>query len=280
LSTSGGEQVSVPDVTGTTVAEAETALTNAGLELGTVTEKANTDVEAGQIVSQDPEAGESVDEGTRVDVVAAAIPEGVEVPDVTGESVSKARSELRGAGLTSRVNETYHDTVAEGNVIRQSPGAGTRVEEGAEIALTVSLGPKPIENVTVPKVTDMTAAAAQQTIEGAGLTYQTIDYYSATVAAGNVGAQFPAAGESVAPGTRVLLAVSSGPPPGVGVAIPMVVGSTEGDAKDTLEAAGFVVEVFQQASSADEGDVFWQFPEAGSEQPAGATVAIGVSTGS
>ena len=128
----------------------------------------------------------------------------------------------------------------------------------------------------------MTAAAAQQVIEDAGLTYQTIDYYSPTVPAGDVGAQFPAAGESVAPDTRVLLAVSSGPLPGgvVGIAVPMVVGSTEADAKATLEAAGFVVEVLQQASSSDEGDVFWQFPEVGSEQPAGATVAIGVSTGS
>ncbi len=277
----GGKDVSVPDVTGMTVAEATTALTDAGLELGTVTEKANADVPAGQIVAQDPKAGTTLEEGSRVNVVAAVAPEGVEVPDVTGASIAKAKSDLTEAGLTWRITQVYDDEVAKDVVIAQSPKEGTRVDEGAEVALTVSLGTQPPANVTVPDVEGMTSSDAQQALESAGLTVQTVEVYNATVPDGNVIAQSPAAGSSVAPDTQVLIAVSLGPVPAdvTTVAVPDVVGMTQAEATAALEDAGFSVEAYEATSDSPVGEVFWQFPAAAVEEPEGSSVAIVVSTG-
>jgi beta-lactam-binding protein with PASTA domain len=277
----GGKDVTVPDVTGKTVAEATTALTDIGLELGTVTEKANTDVPAGEIVSQDPQAGATAEEGSRVNVVAAVAPEGVEVPDVTGATVSKAKSDLKAAGLTWRITQVYDDTVAKDVVLAQSPKEGTRVDEGAEIALTVSLGPQPPANTTVPDVEGMTSDEAQQALANAGLTMKSVGDYSDTIPENEVAAQWPAAGSSVAPDTQVLLIVSLGPAPDnvTLVAVPDVSGLSEADATAALEDVGFVVEVFEGTSSSPAGDVFWQYPAAAAEMPEGSNVAIVVSTG-
>jgi serine/threonine-protein kinase len=277
----GGKEVSVPDVTGMTVDVAKTTLVDAGLELGTVTEKANADVPAGQIVSQDPKAGTTLEEGSRVNVVAAVAPEGVEVPDVTGASIAKAKSDLTAAGLTWRITQVYDDEVAKDVVIAQSPKEGTRVDEGAEVALTVSLGTQPPANVTVPDVEGMTSSDAQQALESAGLIVQTVEVYNATVPDGNVIAQSPAAGSSVAPDTQVLIAVSLGPVPAdvTTVAVPDVVGMTQADATAALEDAGFSVEAYEATSDSPVGEVFWQFPAAAVEEPEGSSVAIVVSTG-
>jgi len=65
--------------------------------------------------------------------------------------------------------------------------------------------------VTVPNVVGLTQAAAQTAITGAGLTVGTVTTASsATVPAGSVISQNPAAGASAAPGSAVALVVSSG----------------------------------------------------------------------
>jgi beta-lactam-binding protein with PASTA domain len=66
--------------------------------------------------------------------------------------------------------------------------------------------------VSVPNVVGMTQTAAQTAITGAGLTLGAIsNVSSATVPAGQVVSETPAAGVSVAAGTTVALVVSSGP---------------------------------------------------------------------
>jgi len=83
------------------------------------------------------------------------------------------------------------------------------------VAFTVSLGPA---LVTVPNVVGLTQASAQSAIAAAGLTVgATTTANSATVPAGSVISENPAAGASVAPSTAIALVISSGPAPVVGV---------------------------------------------------------------
>jgi hypothetical protein len=66
--------------------------------------------------------------------------------------------------------------------------------------------------VAVPTVVNLTQAAAQSAITGAGLTVGTItNANSAAVAAGSIISSNPTAGTSVAPGSAVALVVSLGP---------------------------------------------------------------------
>ena len=58
-------------------------------------------------------------------------------------------------------------TVAQGTVIESDPAAGAEVDEGSEVALSVSGGP---DTVAVPNVVGLTEDRARSTLEHAGFT--------------------------------------------------------------------------------------------------------------
>jgi serine/threonine-protein kinase len=68
---SGPEQISVPDLAGLSLAEAQRALSEAGLELGRQDEAPSDTVPVGAVIEQDPAAGTEVDEDTPVDIGAS-----------------------------------------------------------------------------------------------------------------------------------------------------------------------------------------------------------------
>lgn len=69
--------------------------------------------------------------------------ESFELEDCTGLTATEAKRRLEEMGLGVRFELDYHDTMAEGKVIRQRPGAGTDVQAGEEIILVVSQGKVP-----------------------------------------------------------------------------------------------------------------------------------------
>lgn len=68
----GTEQVSVPSVVGRTKSEAETILGNAGLSIGTIEKVSSDRYEEGIIISQDPENGNKVAAGTKINIVISS----------------------------------------------------------------------------------------------------------------------------------------------------------------------------------------------------------------
>ncbi|HOH49649.1 MAG TPA: PASTA domain-containing protein, partial [Candidatus Hydrogenedentes bacterium] len=188
-----GSSVTVPDVVGLAQADAEAAVTGAGLSLGSITESYSETVPAGQVMSQNPEAGASVAAGTAVDleVSKGPVPTGDnEVPNVVGMTQAEAEAALTGAGLTvGTVTEVNSGTVPAGQVISQNPAAGLMVADGTPVNLVVSKGGT---TVTVPNVVGRSQANAQAALTGAGLTLGTVTQQcSNTVAAGNVLSQNP-----------------------------------------------------------------------------------------
>ena len=276
------EDVTVPDVTGMTLENAELALADAGLEVGRITEEATDDVEANTVLSQTPVADEVVAEGSRVDLVVASAVEGVEVPDVVGLSLDDATATLEDAGLTVRSEEVFSDDVEIGLVTAQSPRPGTRIESGAEVALSVSKGPEPAANVTVPDISGMTRADAEAALEGAGLSARFYQAYSESVPSGSVVTQAPTSGSSVAPGTAVAVVLSLGAAPQgtTYVDVPDVTGMARNMAETTLETAGFDVEDLEVTDAAVPKDtVLSQLPLGGQQAPEGSVVVIIISSG-
>ena len=146
----------VPNVAGMARAQAEAAISGAGLSVGTVSESYSTTVPAGNVISQNLAAGTMVASGTPVDleVSKGTIPGGgegegepsnlVASPDVVGWPVETAKQIITGAGLSvGAVAETFSVTVPAGNVISQNPSAGIRVASGTAVALNVSKGQEP-----------------------------------------------------------------------------------------------------------------------------------------
>jgi len=150
---------------------------------------------------------------TQADVqIGSPPPPTVLVPNVVGQMQAAATSAITSAGLTlGTVTMQSSTTVAPGNVISQSPAAGTRVASGLAVNLVVSSGAPPPAPVPVPNVVGQTQAAATSAITGAGLTVGTVTMQSSTtVPSGNVIGQNPAAGAQSASGSAVDLVVSTG----------------------------------------------------------------------
>ena len=133
--------VNVPDVVGLTQTDANAAIITAGLVVGTITTDYNDSVAAGDIISQSPAAGTTVEPNTAVDIVISLGTEEVDVPNVVGMTQSDADSAIIAAGLiVGTVTTAYNDSVAAGDVISQSPTAGTGVDPNTAVDLVVSLG--------------------------------------------------------------------------------------------------------------------------------------------
>ncbi|MFE6981378.1 Stk1 family PASTA domain-containing Ser/Thr kinase [Streptomyces griseus] len=161
----GPEIVRVPDVVGSSLADARRALKKVGLAPGMVTKEFSEDVARGEVIRTDPRAGTDRNPDTAVAlVVSKGAP--VEVPDVSGLSVEDATAELEAEGLKAEVLPgRVHSAEAEGDVAEQSPGEGTEAAEGDTVQLTVSKGPRMLD---VPDVTGRDVDEARSTLEEAG----------------------------------------------------------------------------------------------------------------
>jgi eukaryotic-like serine/threonine-protein kinase len=136
LVSEGPEQVTVPDVTGLSSDSAQQQLRDAGLDAA-VREQESADVDEGDVISQDPAGGASVDEGATVTIVVSTGVERVQVPDVTGLGARLATSQLRQAGLVAvERTRTVTDPAQEGIVIEQRPASG-ELERGDSVVLIV-----------------------------------------------------------------------------------------------------------------------------------------------
>jgi eukaryotic-like serine/threonine-protein kinase len=132
-------------------------------------------------------------------------------------------------------------------------------------------------HVNVPTVTGETEQAASAKLRAAGLSPLPSLASSATVASGRVISQTPAAGSRVSGGSRVSIAVSSGPG---SAALQSVAGQTPAQAINSLRAAGFKPARKDEASATvAQGKVIGTEPPAGTELQVGSPVSVLVSSG-
>jgi serine/threonine-protein kinase len=209
--------------------------------------------------------------------VVALVGGGVTVPDVTGMTQAEAAKALEASGLeVGEVSAVSDAEVAAGLVLRQDPAAGSEVDEGAGVALTLSSGPG---TAAVPDVVGMDRATAQAALADAGFVPASALQYDLTAPAGQVVEQLPAAGEQAAHGSQVGLLVSRGRPE-PSVRVPDVTGMTQDAATTVLADAGLVaVAVEAYADEVPAGQVAEQEPPAGDRVAPLSEVLITVSLG-
>ena len=135
---SGPPQVAVPGVVGDDEDVARGELEDAGLNVSRTL--VNSDAPKGQVTAQDPVAGVTVDEGSRVTITVSKGPERLSVPDVVSQDRADARATLLDAGFSVNVVERESDA-PEGTVIRQSPPGGSRAERGTRVTIYVAVPP-------------------------------------------------------------------------------------------------------------------------------------------
>lgn len=207
LTVSGGPgQVEIPDVTGQTREAAEQTLDEVGLGVAVETKK-SSDIPSNSVIETNPPAGGSVRRGSQVTLTVSSGPGKVSVPPVVGETRNAAEQQLSAVGLVSSASEESSGRPA-GEVLSQSPNAGTKVDPGSTVSLVVSSGPEPVTDVDVPNVVGLTRSDAVSNLQSLGLspsvTQQTTDIQPQD---GRVIDQNPGGGTTVKEGTRVVVVV-------------------------------------------------------------------------
>src|ERR1700680_4516128 len=133
---SGPQMVTVPKVEGLTQDAATTAITAAKLTVGAVTQQTRNTVAAGNVIFQDPASGNSVAQGSPVNLVISSGPQMVTVPNVEGLTQDAATTANTGAKLTGgTVPQQTSNTVATGKVISQDPASGGSAAQGSPVNL-------------------------------------------------------------------------------------------------------------------------------------------------
>ena len=134
---SGPKEVSVPEVTGESQANATATLAAAGLKVA-VTKREVAEPVAGTVISQSPAAGSQQKVGTQVTVVVAQALKKTAAPSVVGQNESQAVATLTAAGFASNtVSRTVTDPTKVGIVVQQSPAAGHKLAAGATVTIAV-----------------------------------------------------------------------------------------------------------------------------------------------
>ena len=208
-----GDSITVPDVSGMTEDEAQSALENAGFRNISSEFTYHDSVPSGQVIGTTPEANAKATEDTEIVMQVSKGAERKTVPNVVGQKDADAQNAIKSAGLSvGTVTYEYSDSVAQGIVISQSVDGGKKVSAGTTVDLVISNGPEPAAKVNVPPVTGTSESNARQLIQNAGLSVGTVTYqHSSSVAAGYVISCSPGVGSSVDEGTSVSLVVSTGP---------------------------------------------------------------------
>ena len=279
LALSGGSTtaptIPVPDVTSQVLEDAAATLKNLGLEVVTVAEETTT-VDTNIVWKQVPLPGEEVQEGDTITLVYNPSNAPMAVPDLAGLTIEQARTALLNLGLTIGIITPQNDPTAPADTIIASvPKAGEQVLGGATIDLFVSQGSGVVE---IPNVQGQTAQAARSVLEGEPFKFliTVVEEASTTVEPDRVTRTSPTIGGSTTKGAAVTIYVSTGQ---ATIAVPLVSGLTEAQARAKLTSSGFIVKVEYievTTGNANDGRVIAQDPSMNVQSTPGSQVLLKV----
>ncbi|MFF8015655.1 Stk1 family PASTA domain-containing Ser/Thr kinase [Streptomyces sp. NPDC007929] len=245
----GNDSLAAPNFVGETKKSAQQLADNSDLELSFSNKPCEAQAK-GNICSQDPKAGDTVNKGDTISLVVSTGAPKVTVPSVTGLSVDEAKEKLAGDKYEFKI-ETKPRTSPEepGTVLDQNPTTGEEVEKGSTITLTVA---KEAEKSTVPDVLGQTCDAAKQQMQASELVGNCTEVETDDDnQVGKVIQTTPQAGTSVDPNSSVNIQIGKKKQQEK-VKVPQVVGQTVGQAKQILAQAGFTN--IQFAGGSDQSD--------------------------
>ncbi|MCI2016518.1 MAG: Stk1 family PASTA domain-containing Ser/Thr kinase [Lactobacillus sp.] len=212
LAFSGGKgDATVPDLTGMSQTQAESALEAANLELGNVTKASSNTVAKNKVIRSNPASGANLKSGRKVAIVLSTGKKRYTLKDYTGEKYSTVKKKLEKVGFDVKADRKSSDTVPAGEIMDQSEPEGKRlVAKGTELTFTVSSGPK---TVKLPSFLGQSENYFNTWMTAHGLTPQVSQEYSDTVASGNIISQNPDQGTAMSKGDTVSVVISKGVDP-------------------------------------------------------------------
>ncbi len=193
----------------------------------------------------------------------------VEVPDVVGRQMALATQLLEARKLRVNVAEIYDEKIPPGQVVSQSPEAGSSVKEERVVTIYVSRGG---EELTMPDLKGLSRRAAEDKLGKMGLKVGSVYEKEAESDTGTILEQEPAPGAKIAKGSSVDLTISKGKQIKT-VRVPDYTGGTVEAARTGLASIRLKVgSVTRQASKQAPGTIISQTPVGGTPMEEGAEV--------
>ncbi|MEG0073612.1 MAG: PASTA domain-containing protein [Clostridia bacterium] len=165
----------------------------------------NTEIPEGQIIKFSHNENDILSNGATVTVyISKGAP--VIVPNLIGKSKSAIVSECRNAGLTYGFTYSSFNNAAKDTSLKQSLAAGSKVDKGTKIIITLSAGP----GVSIPNLIGKDRNAAASICSGLGLSVNFVTGGYSNTPANCVTNQNIGAGTKVKPGTNITVTLSKG----------------------------------------------------------------------
>jgi len=177
--------------------------------------------------------------------------------------------------------EVYDDTYPEGQIIKQTPNAGDKIEKNESIYVTVSLGKAPDESM--PDLAELELAVAERALNNLRLNLNVVtqEEYHDTIVNGKIIRTEPTAETELKTGQTVTLYVSKGPEIKDST-MPRLVGYDEEQAKTMLEDLKLELNVVIETdydTTVGESLIFKTEPEVGEKLTTGQKVTLYISLG-
>jgi len=203
------EIVTIPDLTGKTVALARSELQKKDLTLAQRGTEPSDRVEKGLIVRQDPAAGSKIRVTRVVQVFTSSGSGTVTVPDLSSKTLDEALTLLQATGLTKgKLSQVHTPRLPAGKILDQRPAPGTLVERGFPVGILLSQGDLDGRYV-MPDLIGLRADGVIGRLNGWGFKVADIRYvYYPGAAAGLIVKQEPANGYRIQKRNRISLEVS------------------------------------------------------------------------
>ena len=141
----GKNKINLSNYVGEKITEVEPLLEEMKFKDIVVTEEFSEQVASGMIISQDPIANTEVSpEDTVIELRVSKGSNQIALKDLTGYSEAGLKDYAAENGLKIEVEkEEYNNTISEGQVIKQSPSAHSKVEKGTTVKVVLSKGKEP-----------------------------------------------------------------------------------------------------------------------------------------
>lgn len=201
-------RVVIEDVTDMTVEEAIRILEEQGFVIGEQEERNNEEIESGNIIETNPQAGRERDKGTTVDLIVSIGKELTKMEDFVGkqrDDVIDALEEYNSYDF----REEYSSEHAAGEIIGQTPEVGEEIHVNeTDVVLTVSRGQ---EQVTVRDLMAFNDANRSEYEKSSGFKVNVTGEEYSDKPAGEVISQTPKAGTKLEKGSTINVVISKGP---------------------------------------------------------------------
>ncbi|WP_346417361.1 Stk1 family PASTA domain-containing Ser/Thr kinase [Listeria welshimeri] len=148
----GSKKITLDDYSGRSYSDTKALLEEQGFESISAEEEYSSDVDKGMIISHTPSGGsEVVAKSTSVKFVVSKGAEPISLKDLRGYTKTAVEDYASPLGFKVSSTEENSSSVEKGQVISQSPSAGTTMNPGDTIQIVISAGPKEKEVKEVTK---------------------------------------------------------------------------------------------------------------------------------